>query len=72
MIREGGNGFSLNFGQLRSLNLTNGNVEGGYGVGLTLGVQTYDENYPDPNENAGFFYVNVNGVNVALSGFQNS
>ncbi len=39
-------GFSFNFGQLSSVNLTNGAVESGYGTGLSFDVQTYSGNSP--------------------------
>src|SRR6266511_2490117 len=48
-------GFSLNFGQLASVNLTNGPVESGYGTGLCFSAQTYGGNNPG-------FFVRVNGA----------
>jgi len=47
-----GDGFSLNFGQLASVNLLGGAVEAGYGTGLCLSVQTAGAN---PG-----FYLSVN------------
>jgi hypothetical protein len=50
-------GFSFNFGQLSSLNLTNNSYfpESGYGTGLSFNVQTYAGNNPG-------FYIRVNGI----------
>ncbi|HEU6449693.1 MAG TPA: choice-of-anchor R domain-containing protein [Verrucomicrobiae bacterium] len=55
-------GFSFNFGQLSSLDLTNGGVESGYGTGLSFGVQTYSGNNPG-------FYLRANGTVIAFSPF---
>jgi len=51
-------GFSFNFGQLDSSNLTTGTVESGYPTGLCFSVQTYVGNNPG-------FYVRTNGVVAA-------
>jgi hypothetical protein len=55
-------GFSLNFGQLSSLNLTNGSVESGYATGLCFSVQNFAGNNPG-------FYVRVNGNTLASQPF---
>ncbi len=55
----GGEGFSLNFGQLAALNLigSNFNQEDGYGTGISVGVRTQNTNAPG-------YYLRVNGVVV--------
>lgn len=57
-------GFSINFGQLRGLNLINPATaqESGYGVGLSVGVQTYGQNSPG-------FHVRANGAWLAYSAY---
>jgi hypothetical protein len=59
---SGADGFSLNFGQLSSLNLTNGAVESGYGTGLSFDVQTYFGSNPG-------FYIRVNGNILAAKSY---
>jgi len=61
-LNNGADGFSLNFGQLISSNLTSGSVESGYGTGLSFDVQTYSGNNPG-------FFLRVNGTLVAGRGY---